>query len=423
MTSVTPSNTRSAAPSQARDPSPILPPEAPGLPSFLQTLSQKMDAPPPTTVDPAAAPQTRDGAAAPPAARKDAAGSAAGGDSARTETPAPGGTAAAPGPDAKPAQGSRNGKDGGKEGGTDPNATNGTRGVEDPALAALMGVHAHAIAAERAPASPTATTDAPEPGLAPAPDVGAAGTVAAEPGIPVGAARQEPFQATLGAAGSKDAPGGARDALVSSAAMGEAFLADPSKAAPRAVDASATAAGSIESHAVGAPAVDGPPPAGVGFAAAVQSTAGSAPAPTLRLEPRVGSAAFSEALGDRVTWMAKNDLQSAELHLNPPDLGPLQVVVDVNRDQAAAFFSSPHADVRQAIEEALPRLREMFAQSGIQLGNASVGSDPRPRQEADGGGTGRARTERIGGVGGIAGTMPPDTRPLRMGTGLVDTFA
>jgi flagellar hook-length control protein FliK len=38
------------------------------------------------------------------------------------------------------------------------------------------------------------------------------------------------------------------------------------------------------------------------------------------------------------------------MELNPPDLGPLQVVLSVNKDQATAAFSSAAPEVRQALE-------------------------------------------------------------------------
>jgi flagellar hook-length control protein FliK len=93
------------------------------------------------------------------------------------------------------------------------------------------------------------------------------------------------------------------------------------------------------------------------------------------LEPRLGSAGWDSALGQKIVWMTFQQQQIAELSLNPPDLGPLQIVLSVNNDQASAMFVSHNADVRQALEAALPRLREMMADSGISLGNTTISSD------------------------------------------------
>lgn len=97
--------------------------------------------------------------------------------------------------------------------------------------------------------------------------------------------------------------------------------------------------------------------------------------PTQQVSPTVGSAEWGGAVGDKVVWMANQGHQVAELHLNPPNLGPLEVRLSVNNDQASALFVSHHAAVRDAIETALPRLREMLADNGIMLGNVSVGAE------------------------------------------------
>jgi flagellar hook-length control protein FliK len=103
---------------------------------------------------------------------------------------------------------------------------------------------------------------------------------------------------------------------------------------------------------------------------------------SLRLEPRLGTGSWDNALSQKVLWMVSQQHQIAELNLNPPDLGPLQVVLSVNSDQASAAFVSQNPEVRQALEAALPRLKEMMAESGINLGNATV-SDQGSGQQGD----------------------------------------
>ena len=90
--------------------------------------------------------------------------------------------------------------------------------------------------------------------------------------------------------------------------------------------------------------------------------------------------AWADDFSQKITWLATQHGQSAELHLNPPQLGPLEVLIKVNGDQATALFTSQHAVVRDAIEQALPKLREMLADNGIMLGNATV-SDQSPREQ------------------------------------------
>ncbi len=86
----------------------------------------------------------------------------------------------------------------------------------------------------------------------------------------------------------------------------------------------------------------------------------------------VTHADWGNQLGDGVRWMAQQNIQTADLRLNPPALGMLEVHIKLNADQANVTFSSPHAAVRDAIEHAIPRLRDMLSETGLQLGDVNV---------------------------------------------------
>ncbi len=142
------------------------------------------------------------------------------------------------------------------------------------------------------------------------------------------------------------------------------------------------------------------------------------------LEPRLGAPGWDNALGQKVLWMVSQQQQVAELSLNPPDLGPLQVVLSINGDQASAMFVSQQADVRQALEAALPRLKEMMADSGINLSNTTVSSDS-PQQQREFERQGRSGARYGDGGGGVGGQgIDIGAAHIRSGgNGLVDTFA
>ena len=131
--------------------------------------------------------------------------------------------------------------------------------------------------------------------------------------------------------------------------------------------------------------------------------------------------AWADDFGQKVTWIATQQNQSAQLHLNPPQLGPLEVNISMNGDQATATFTSPHAAVREAIENALPKLREQLAENGITLGQAMVSDQPSRQQEQN------AQKAR----GALQESQPADlnvTQETRMAVtrqqkGIVDTFA
>ncbi|MEN6586433.1 MAG: flagellar hook-length control protein FliK [Sulfuricella sp.] len=111
---------------------------------------------------------------------------------------------------------------------------------------------------------------------------------------------------------------------------------------------------------------------------------GEIKAPVGGVQTPVGASGWGDALGQKVVWMAGQHQQVAELHLNPPHLGPMEVRLTINNDQVSALFVSHQPAVREAIEAAMPRLREMFADSGMMLGNAMVSSDSLPQQQNSG---------------------------------------
>ncbi len=137
--------------------------------------------------------------------------------------------------------------------------------------------------------------------------------------------------------------------------------------------------------ALAAPDAGSQPPA---FSTALQaqslttaSTATATPDPALapRLHETVGGERWANELGSRLTVMAAKGDQSGSLRLSPEHLGPLEVQIKVTDDQVSVQFGATHADTRSALQEALPRLRELFAGSGLQLSDAGVSRET-PRQ-------------------------------------------
>lgn len=87
----------------------------------------------------------------------------------------------------------------------------------------------------------------------------------------------------------------------------------------------------------------------------------------------VGKQGWTEELGQKVVFFARDQQQFAELQLNPPNLGPLEIRLSLQSDQASLMFVSAHASVRDVIQAALPKLSSMLAESGISMGGVLVG--------------------------------------------------
>lgn len=119
-------------------------------------------------------------------------------------------------------------------------------------------------------------------------------------------------------------------------------------------------------------------------------------------------------LAQRIVWMAGRQAQWADISLNPPNLGNLEVHLSLKGSEVSAFFFSPHAAVREAIDDSLSRLREMLASAGINLGQAQVGQESFGERR----GEGAMRFAAGGGAGVEPGALPA----VRGGHGLVDLY-
>lgn len=141
------------------------------------------------------------------------------------------------------------------------------------------------------------------------------------------------------------------------------------------------------------------------------------------LAPQVGTTAWDQAVGQKVVWMVNGAQQSASLTLNPPELGPMQIMLNVTNAQANATFVAAQPEVRQALEAALPRLREMLGEAGIQLGQTNINAGT-PQQGGGSEQNGKPPSSRL--VQEQQGDQPPvllRQQAIRQGVGMVDTFA
>jgi len=160
-----------------------------------------------------------------------------------------------------------------------------------------------------------------------------------------------------------------------------------------------------------------------------QATSGVRNDAPLRVDtPLHDRQAWASDFGQKIVWMAGNERQSAQLTLNPPQMGPIEISLNVNRDTATALFVSANPEVRETIESALPRLREMLATAGITLGDANVSAESSRQQQTGSEQQAGAGARRWQGDNAILGGDSGETAGLpaggiQRGNGLVDLFA
>lgn len=91
-------------------------------------------------------------------------------------------------------------------------------------------------------------------------------------------------------------------------------------------------------------------------------------------------ACWSKELTDKVMWMSSQNLKSAEIKLNPAELGRLDIRVQVGQEHTQITFSSAHAGVRDSLDGQMYRLREMLEQQGMHSVDVEV-ADRQQRQD------------------------------------------
>jgi flagellar hook-length control protein FliK len=253
----------------------------------------------------------------------------------------------------------------------------------------------------------------------------------------------------------------ARDGVAPHAAGAEpgagaltAVAGAPARAAPVMADATASATGPGREPPL-MPALAADKPAAADFAArltaAAAETAGQGAAPkdasvpgvepaapalaaathgvvaardtvhAAHIETALTAAGWEREIGQKVVLLVGRNEQRAELTLTPPSLGKVDVTLTVSGDQTSALFVSANPTVREALEQALPRLREMLADAGVQLGQAQVSAgssqgngDQQERPPASGAGS--------GGRGPADSAATTVSHWVRRGDGLIDTF-
>lgn len=103
------------------------------------------------------------------------------------------------------------------------------------------------------------------------------------------------------------------------------------------------------------------------------------PDSNINVAPRIQQALthpqWGNELADRILILSKQNIQQAQIRINPPNLGPLELRISVQNEQANVSFVSNHVQVRDAIESAIPRLREMFADNGFQSLDVDISSN------------------------------------------------
>lgn len=104
----------------------------------------------------------------------------------------------------------------------------------------------------------------------------------------------------------------------------------------------------------------------------LHQSSGEGKAADLRLAVPFSRKDWNEQLGKQLSFLVSRNMDSAQIQLDPPELGPLQVRINIQQDQVALQFQAQHGMVREALDQSIGRLQELFSEEGLDLVSVDV---------------------------------------------------
>lgn len=147
--------------------------------------------------------------------------------------------------------------------------------------------------------------------------------------------------------------------------------------------------------------------------------------PAARISVPVGQPGWGQAVGTQVAWFVSQNISAASLRLNPQHLGPLEMQVSLDGDQASVSFTSQQGLVRDALESSVPRLREMLSENGLNLVNVNVSQQGKSHRDGQNAADSRHEAGVANAEGGSNEPAPGSgmRQNITLTQGLVDFYA
>ena len=142
------------------------------------------------------------------------------------------------------------------------------------------------------------------------------------------------------------------------------------------------------------------------------------PAFQAQLSAQLFSSDFAPALGVQISTLTRNGIPEARLHLNPAELGPIAVQIELDGRTAQIVLSASHAETRLVLEQAMPQLASAMREAGFSMSGGGVFQQPQQREQRASDGT-----PKRAGSGVDAGLAPATMTLARVQHGVLDVYA
>lgn len=143
-----------------------------------------------------------------------------------------------------------------------------------------------------------------------------------------------------------------------------------------------------------------------------------------QMTTQAGEPGWGEELGERIVWLIGRGQRAAELRLNPPNLGSLEIRIEQEDETTRVSFIVQSGTAREAVEAALPKLRELFNEAGLTLQRFDVAERQTGERTGDGGKGAPGSAWSAHQEGDTAAEDDSvSKRPTRPDQGLIDAYA
>lgn len=112
----------------------------------------------------------------------------------------------------------------------------------------------------------------------------------------------------------------------------------------------------------------------------------------LEIPVDISNSQWADKFSEHIIWLGHQGIKSALIKIHPEDLGPLEISIKVVKDSASVNINSHSSHVREILDQALPRLREMMTEQGLNLTDVHIGSDANSRDSSQNGQSFEERT-------------------------------
>ena len=92
---------------------------------------------------------------------------------------------------------------------------------------------------------------------------------------------------------------------------------------------------------------------------------------------------WGDQFNQQIIWLGQQKIKSALIKLNPQELGPLEINLKIDKQAAQLNINSHSVHVRDALDQAIPRLREMMAEQGVNLTDVNIEANTKNQDQSN----------------------------------------